>query len=89
MTMKCTVWGVVVVAVAIGTVLGGAEPAAAQNRLRALLKRPLPKAFNGPPPVATDVTFVPGSGSVVEAIGDDFEAENWSWNYRHPKSSEE
>ena len=87
--MKCTVRGMVMVALAIGAVLGGAEPAAAQNRLRALLKRPLPKAFNGPPPVATDVTFVPGSGTVVEAIGDDFEDEKWSWNYRHPKSSEE
>ncbi|RLS29189.1 MAG: hypothetical protein DWH79_12635 [Planctomycetota bacterium] len=32
---------------------------------------------------------MPGTGTVVEMVGDDFEDENWSWNYRHPKSSEE
>jgi hypothetical protein len=33
--------------------------------------------------------LVPGTGSLVKGIGDDFEDENWKWNYNHPKSSEE
>ena len=33
--------------------------------------------------------LLPGTGSLVKGIGDDFEDENWKWNYNHPKSSEE
>jgi hypothetical protein len=33
--------------------------------------------------------LVPGTGSLVKGIGDDFEDENWKGNYNHPKSSEE
>jgi len=33
--------------------------------------------------------LVPGSGTLVKGVGDDFEDENWKWNYNHPKSSEE
>jgi len=33
--------------------------------------------------------LVPGSGTLVKGIGDDFEDEKWTWNYNHPKSSEE
>ncbi|MFM8704259.1 MAG: hypothetical protein ACKOHG_10445, partial [Planctomycetia bacterium] len=33
--------------------------------------------------------LVPGTGALVKGIGDDFEDEKWTWNYNHPKSSEE
>jgi len=33
--------------------------------------------------------LLPGTGSLVKGVGDDFEDENWRWNYNHPKSSEE
>jgi hypothetical protein len=33
--------------------------------------------------------LVPGTGSLVKGVGDDFEDEAWKWNYNHPKSSEE
>jgi len=33
--------------------------------------------------------LLPGTGSLVKGIGDDFEDEKWKWNYNHPKSSEE
>ena len=33
--------------------------------------------------------LVPGAGTLVAGIGDDFEDEGWKWNYHHPKSSEE
>ena len=45
------------------------------------------------PPTATKPpkkpVLLPGTGSLVKGIGDDFEDENWKWNYNHPKSSEE
>lgn len=33
--------------------------------------------------------LVPGTGTLVKGIGDDFEDETWKWSYNHPKSSEE
>ena len=33
--------------------------------------------------------LVPGTGSLVKGVVDDFEDENWKWYYNHPKSSEE
>jgi hypothetical protein len=33
--------------------------------------------------------FVPGSGTEIEFVGDDFEDANWSYDHRHPKSSRE
>ena len=33
--------------------------------------------------------LIPGTGSVAKGATDDFEDEKWSWNYNHPKSSEE
>ena len=50
--------------------VGTAEPAAAQKNLRNLLRRPLPKAFNGPPPVATDAAFVELDGKRFFRTGD-------------------
>jgi hypothetical protein len=40
-------------------------------------------------PAPKKPVLVPGTGSLVKGIGDDFEDENWKWNYNHPKSSEE
>jgi hypothetical protein len=33
--------------------------------------------------------LVPGTGSIVKGVVDDFEDEKWKWYYNHPKSSEE
>ena len=33
--------------------------------------------------------FVPGSGTEIDFVGDDFEDANWSYDHRHPKSSRE
>jgi hypothetical protein len=41
------------------------------------------------PPAPKKPVLLPGTGSLVKGIGDDFEDENWKWNYNHPKSSEE
>ena len=42
-----------------------------------------------PAAAAKKPVLLPGTGSLVKGIGDDFEDENWKWNYNHPKSSEE
>ena len=33
--------------------------------------------------------FVPGSGTVIDYVGDDFEDAGWRYDHRHPKSSRE
>lgn len=33
--------------------------------------------------------FIPGSGTEIEFVGDDFEEAGWSYDHRHPKSSRE
>lgn len=38
-----------------------------------------------PPPTA----FIPGTGTYVEYVSDDFEADGWAFVHRHPKSSRE
>ena len=48
---------------------------------------PVAKAPVAPTPKKP--VLLPGTGSLVKGIGDDFEDENWKWNYNHPKSSEE
>jgi hypothetical protein len=40
-------------------------------------------------PAPKKPVLIPGTGTVAKNAGDDFEDENWKWNYRHPKSSEE
>ena len=40
-------------------------------------------------PVPDRPPLVPGTGTLVKNVVDDFEAESWNWNYNHPKSSEE
>ena len=42
-----------------------------------------------PAAAAKKPVLLPGTGSLVKGVGDDFEDENWKWNYNHPKSSEE
>ena len=41
------------------------------------------------PPAPKKPVLIPGTGSAVKGLGDDFEDTQWTWNYRHPKSSEE
>ena len=53
---------------------------------------PAPSSTAKKAPVATPPkkpVLLPGTGSLVKGIGDDFEDEKWQWNYNHPKSSEE
>jgi len=47
---------------------------------KATAEKPAPSK----PPV-----LVPGTGVLIKNGSDDFEAENWKWYHRHPKSSEE
>jgi hypothetical protein len=68
-----------------------ADPTATADTATAPAVAPAPK-----PPVAAKPAappkkpvLVPGSGTLVAGIGDDFEDEGWKWNYHHPKSSEE
>ena len=46
-------------------------------------------AVTAQPPAPKKPVLLPGTGSLVKGIGDDFEDEKWQWNYNHPKSSEE
>ncbi|RLS43339.1 MAG: hypothetical protein DWH83_04990, partial [Planctomycetota bacterium] len=41
------------------------------------------------PPAPKKPVLLPGTGSLVKNVVDDFEDEKWSWRYNHPKSSEE
>ena len=41
------------------------------------------------PAPAKKPVLVPGTGSLVKGVVDDFEDEKWKWYYNHPKSSEE
>lgn len=43
------------------------------------------------PPAAqrSAAAFVPGSGSAIDYVGDDFEDGNWAYSHQHPKSSRE
>jgi len=56
----------------------------------------LGRALRGPQPSGKVVgpvpdrpPLVPGTGTLVKNVVDDFEDENWKWSYNHPKSSEE
>lgn len=41
------------------------------------------------PPAPKKPVLLPGTGSLVKNVVDDFEDEKWTWRYNHPKSSEE
>lgn len=50
---------------------------------------PAAKPAPAKPPVTKKPVLVPGTGTMAKGATDDFEDEKWSWNYNHPKSSEE
>jgi hypothetical protein len=70
-----------------------AEPAASNGRTApstATRSRTTRVAAATPqPPAPKKPVLLPGTGSLVKGVGDDFEDENWKWYYNHPKSSEE
>ncbi|MFM8985409.1 MAG: hypothetical protein ACKONH_05015, partial [Planctomycetia bacterium] len=62
-----------------------ATPAAAAPAV----KPAAPKAAAVKPAAPKRPVLVPGTGSLVKGVVDDFEDETWKWYYNHPKSSEE
>lgn len=52
-------------------------------------KRVATAAAPAQPPAPKKPVLLPGTGSLVKNVVDDFEDEKWSWKYNHPKSSEE
>ncbi|MFM8292226.1 MAG: hypothetical protein ACKOC4_11065, partial [Planctomycetia bacterium] len=62
-----------------------ATPAAAAPAV----KPAAPKAAAVKPAAPKRPVLVPGTGSLVKGVVDDFEDEKWKWYYNHPKSSEE
>ena len=63
-------------------------PAAAKTTVTTTAKK-LATTPAAPAAAPKKPVLLPGTGSLVKGIGDDFEDENWKWNYNHPKSSEE
>jgi hypothetical protein len=63
-------------------------PAAAKTTVTTTVKKSATTPA-APAAAAKKPVLLPGTGSLVKGIGDDFEDENWKWNYNHPKSSEE
>jgi hypothetical protein len=61
---------------------------AAKTTVTTTSKKPAAAAATAAPAPKKPV-LLPGTGSLVKGVGDDFEDENWKWNYNHPKSSEE
>ncbi|NDH93770.1 MAG: hypothetical protein EBZ13_04385 [Planctomycetia bacterium] len=61
---------------------GAATPAEAAEKPDATAAAEKPAAAKKP-------VLIPGTGVLIKNGGDDFEAENWKWYHRHPKSSEE
>jgi len=62
------------------------DPESAPVATKAVPVAPTPAAVASPP---KKPVLVPGTGSIVKGVGDDFEDAAWKWNYNHPKSSEE
>jgi hypothetical protein len=67
-----------------GTATPQTKPAAARDTRPAGAKAAIAKPAAPARPV-----LVPGTGSLVKDVVDDFEDEKWKWYYNHPKSSEE
>jgi hypothetical protein len=63
-------------------------PTVAKTTVTTTSKKPAAAAATAAPAPKKPV-LLPGTGSLVKGVGDDFEDENWKWNYNHPKSSEE
>jgi hypothetical protein len=70
------------------TVAKTAAPTVAKTTVTTTSKKPAAAAATAAPAPKKPV-LLPGTGSLVKGVGDDFEDENWKWNYNHPKSSEE
>jgi hypothetical protein len=62
---------------------------AATTKANAVDKQTTRPAAKVAAPQPKKPVLLPGTGSLVKGVGDDFEDENWRWNYNHPKSSEE
>jgi hypothetical protein len=71
-----------------GLLLLNLSPAGAATPAEAAAK-PNATAAAEKPTVAKKPVLIPGTGVLIKNGGDDFEAENWKWYHRHPKSSEE
>ena len=83
MHVRCVVGGTL--ACVVGMALGAPATAAEKQSKRATAAAPVAPQ----PPAPKKPVLVPGSGSLVKGVGDDFEDDAWKWSYNHPKSSEE
>ena len=63
--------------------------AAPGRRLFGSLPRPGQPSGKVSGPVPDRPPVVPGTGTLVKNVVDNFEDESWKWHYNHPKSSEE
>jgi hypothetical protein len=66
-----------------------AAAVAAGTSGRPTAAKPKPAAAAAQPPLPKKPVLLPGTGSLVKNVVDDFEDEKWTWRYNHPKSSEE
>jgi hypothetical protein len=66
----------------------GTPPAVAATETKPETK-PAAPAVAAKPAAPKRPVLVPGTGSLVKDVVDDFEDEKWKWYYNHPKSSEE
>lgn len=83
-------------AVARSPIRLAARPSATGRRVasRTPMRSTSPATNQAAPAATTEAApkkpvLIPGTGTPAKNAGDDFEDENWKWNYRHPKSSEE
>jgi hypothetical protein len=80
-----TILAIACVPVCLGIALAEeATPAAAVPAVKPAAPKSAAKPAAPKRPV-----LVPGTGSLVKGVIDDFEDEKWKWYYNHPKSSEE
>ncbi|MFM7244295.1 MAG: hypothetical protein ACKO40_09000 [Planctomycetaceae bacterium] len=68
---------------------GFAAAAGTSGRTTAAKPRPAAAPAAVQPPLPKKPVLLPGTGSLVKNVVDDFEDEKWTWKYNHPKSSEE
>jgi hypothetical protein len=77
-------------AAGIATAAGGTPSRGTSSATRAPKRvATAPAATPAQPPAPKKPVLLPGTGSLVKNVVDDFEDEKWSWRYNHPKSSEE
>jgi hypothetical protein len=68
--------GVALAACLVSATWASAQPSRSQSQSRSQLR-------------TSASTFVPGTGTEIEYVGDDFEDHAWGFEHRHPKSSRE